>query len=198
MRHNNLRDLTAQLLIDAKCRDVVVEPQLLPVNPENFKDSTNTQPEARLDIAATGFHSVFERTFFDVRVTHPSCDTNIHKSLTQLYREQEEEKKRMYEERVIESEKGSFTPLIYMTSGGSGPLCRRFIKQISSRIAEEKNEKYEDVVFHLRVRLRFAILRSTLMALRGQRGKSMKRLETIEETSFNLIPEAYKRERDNF
>ena len=188
----------AQLLIDAKCRDVVVEPQLLPVDPKSFKDSTNTQPEARLDIAATGLHSVFERTFFDVRVTHPSCDTNIHKSLTQLYRDQEEEKKRTYEERVIQSEKGSFTPLIFTTSGGSGPLCRKFIKKISTRIAEEKNEKYEDVIFHLRVRLRFGILRSTLMALRGQRGKTMKKIENIEETSFNLIPEAFERNRDNF
>ena len=89
IRHNNLWDMIAQLLIDAKCRDVVVEPPLLPVNPERFKPSTNTLPEARLNIAATGIFSTFERTYFDVRVTHPNSDSHIHKTLPQLYREHE-------------------------------------------------------------------------------------------------------------
>ena len=97
------------------CCDVIVKSRLLSVNPESFKQSTNTQPEARLDIAATGVHSTFERTFFDIRVTHPSCDTHITKPLSQLYKEEENEKKRVYEERVIEAEKGSFTPLVFTT-----------------------------------------------------------------------------------
>ena len=55
-----------------------------------------------------------------------------------------------------------------------------------------KNDKYEDVIYHLRVRVRFAILRSTLMAVRGQRGKRLKGVERVLDTSFNLIPEAFK------
>ena len=90
LRHNNLRDLIAQMLCDSRCRDVEVEPGLLPVNPANYKASTNTQDDARLDIAATGFNSAFERTFFDVRVTHPGCETNIYKPLSQLYRDHEQ------------------------------------------------------------------------------------------------------------
>ena len=197
LRHNNLRDLLAQMLVESKCRDVVIEPPLIPVNPERFKASTNTQPEARLDIAATGVHSTFERTFFDVRVTHPNCDSNIHKPISQVYKEHENEKKRMYEERILESEKGSFTPLIFSTSGGNGPMCRILIKKLADRIAEAKNEKYEDIVYHLRVRIRFAILRSTLLSVRGQRGKSLKGVEKIDETSFNLIPEAYGQREAN-
>ena len=103
----------------------------------------------------------------------------------------------MYEERVIHSEKGSFTPLVFTTSGGAAPLCKHFIKKVASRIAVNKNEKYEDVVFHLRVRLRFAILRCILMALRGQRGKHMKGVESISDTSFNLIPDAYSHKDQN-
>ena len=86
----------AELLVEAKCRDVVVEPQLLPVDPERYKSSTNTQPEARLDVAATGLYSTFERSYFDVRVTHPGCQSNIFKTLPQIYQEQENSKKRMY------------------------------------------------------------------------------------------------------
>ena len=51
----------AQLLIDSHCHDVVTEPHLLPVDPERFQPSTNTQQEARLDIAATGLYSPFFR-----------------------------------------------------------------------------------------------------------------------------------------
>ena len=189
--HNNLRDLISQMLHDSRCRDVEVEPGLLPVNPQNFKPSTNTQDEARLDIAATGFISAFERTFFDVRVTHPNCDTNLFKPLSQLYSEHESEKKRTYEERVIEAEKGSFIPLVFSTSGGMGPLCRTFFKKLAHIIAEDNNERYEDVIHHLRVRTRYALLRSTLMALRGQRGRKLKKVDPISETSFNLIPEHY-------
>ena len=102
----------------------------------------------------------------------------------------------MYEERIIEAEKGSFTPLIFTTSGGNGPLCRVLIKKLAERIAESKNERYEDIIYHLRVRIRFSILGSTLISVRGQRGKNLKGAEKIEETSFNIIPEVY-REREN-
>ena len=126
-----------------------------------------------------------------MRVTHPNSDSHIHKTLPQLYKEHEEEKKRVYEERVIEAEKGSFIPLVFSTSGGTGPLCRSFLKKLAHQITDIKSEKYEDVIYHLRVRLRFAILRSTLMAVRGQRGKRLKGLDSLEDISFNLIPEAY-------
>ncbi len=41
---------------------------------------------------------------------------------------------------------------------------------------------------HIRVRLRFALLRSVLIALRGERGKYRRTVESIEHISFNLIP----------
>ena len=50
---------------------VHTEPALLPVNPNDFGNRTNKVEGARLDIAARGLTSAFERTFFDVRVSHP-------------------------------------------------------------------------------------------------------------------------------
>ena len=67
--------------------------------------------------------------YFDVRVTHPNCESNMHKPLAQLYNDHETEKKKMYEERIIESEKGTFTPLVFSTSGGVGPLCKTFFQK---------------------------------------------------------------------
>ena len=171
LRHNNVRDLVAQFLTDSKCRDVVVEPRLMPVHPENFKVGTNTSPEAQLDVAATGVFSSYERSFFDIRVTHPSCESNIYKPLNQLYREHEEEKKRNYEERVLQSEKGSFVPLVFSTSGGTGPLASSLLKRIARGMSESKTEKYEDVIYHLRVRLRFAILKARLWLSEDREGR---------------------------
>ena len=49
------------------------------------------------------------------KVSEERGDTHITKPLSQLYKEEENEKKRVYEERVIEAEKGSFTPLVFTT-----------------------------------------------------------------------------------
>ena len=55
IRHNDLRDLTANLLNNV-CNDVEIEPKLLPFAGENFSNKTaNTQTEARLDIRSWGF-----------------------------------------------------------------------------------------------------------------------------------------------
>ncbi len=188
MRHNAMRDNVAYFLREAKCKDVKVEPALIKVNPANFSRHTNTQEEARLDVSAVGLYAPFARTFFDVRVTHPNCDTNSYKSLDKIYKEHEKSKKDMYEERVLESEKGSFIPLIFTTSGGMGPLCTTFVQRLKYLIAEDKKEAQSHVIHHIRTRLRFAMLRSTLIALRGVRGKSRPQYRSLDDIAFSVIP----------
>ena len=59
-------------------------------------------------------------------------------------------------------------------------------------ISIKRNEKYSDVMNHIRTRLRFAMLKTVLISLRGERGKP-KRLNDdydLENVSFNLIPNA--------
>jgi len=171
MRHDAVRDCTANLLRDAGCKDVRTEPELLPVNPNKFKPRTNTTVGARLDVSARGVWSTFERSFYDVRVTHPNCLSNVGKPVAAIYIEHQNSKKIEYEERVIESEKGSFTPLIFTTSGGMGPEGSMFYKRLAELTAAKKNEQYAIVMNYIRTRLRFAILRSTLIGVRGERGR---------------------------
>ncbi len=90
---------------------------------------------------------------------------------------------------MLESEKGSFTPLIFTTSGGMGPLCSVFVKRVSRLIANERNEISSQVTNYIRTRLRFSMLKSTLIALRGIRGKSNNTYTGVHDISFNLIPE---------
>ena len=186
MRHNNLRDINAEMQREV-CRDVVVEPQLLPLTNEEVEGVQGDR--AAPDISSRGMWSTFERTFYDVRVLHPNAPSYQQTDLNQLYRTHELEKMRKYNARVMTVERGSFTPLIYTTYGGWGPQATRYHKRMAEKIATRKNEKYCDVLSHMRARIRFSLLRSTLVAVRGERGKR-RTSKPFGETSFNLIPGA--------
>ena len=67
-----------------------------------------------------------------------------------------------------------------------GKEANRHHKRIASLIAEKRNESYADVINYVRTRLRFSLLKSILMAIRGVRGKS-KEVAPISTISFNLI-----------
>ena len=143
----------------------------------------------RLDIAATGLWSRFKRTYYGVRVTHPNAPSNRAKSLKQLYARNEQEKMVKYAQRVINTEKGTFCPLVYSTFGGTAPQCTSHHKRVAQLMAHKRKEKYEDIINFIRIKIRFALLKSVLMALRGVRGvqKSSKGIP-ISTVEFGLIP----------
>ena len=89
----------------------------------------------------------------------------------------------------IESEKGTFIPLIFTTSGGTGPECTSFFKRLAEHITDKSNERYAKVISNIRTGLRFSVLRSTLIGIRGERGRySKKHNINLSEVSLNLIP----------
>jgi hypothetical protein len=110
------------------------------MSPNDFGSRTNTTEGGRLDIAARGRTSKFEQTFFDVRVSHPYAASNVTVSLKALYAWNEKEKQDKYQERVLESEKGSFEPLVFLTTGGTGPSCTKVLKRIAGMITGKKGE----------------------------------------------------------
>ena len=187
MRHNRIRDLEASILKDV-CKDVKTEPELIPIGGSSV-NSTNLAEKARLDISAVGVWSPMERTFMDVRVFHPNSQSYRGKELKKLYEQHENEKKHTYNQRIIQVERASFTPLVFSTTGGMAPECTKFHKKIAEHISNKTKEEYCHVMNHLRTRIRFTLLKSTLVALRGERGKSRKPKVNFTELSFNTIPE---------
>ena len=187
MRHNSIRDLEANMLREV-CKDVKVEPELLPIG-DSETQSSNRADKARLDVSAVGVWSSMERTFLDVRVFHPNSPSYVNTSPQQLYIRHEKEKKRDYNNRVLQVEKGSFAPLILSTTGGMGPESTKFHKRLAELIATKRGEEYSHVVSHIRTRLRFALLRCTLVAIRGERGRQRRRESPLSDVSFNLVPE---------
>ena len=187
MRHNNIRDFEATLLREV-CKDVKVEPELLPLGNTDTL-STNTAEKARLDVSAVGVWSAMERTFLDVRVMHPNSPSYLDKTPDQIYKQHEREKKRTYNDRILHVEKGSFSPLIFSTTGGMGPECAKYHKRVAELIANKRGELYSDVVNHIRTRIRFSLLKSVLIAVRGERGRGRKVNTPIADLSLNLIPQ---------
>ena len=183
IRHNELRDLCAQMLTEVS-HNVATEPTLEPLQGEQFRSSSTTTNEgARLDIAASGFWGGrFERTFFDVQVFNPNVQSNALASLPSLYRRHERQKRTKYEQRIREVEHASFCPLIWTTSGGAGPAATSFLKSLADRLSEKYDEAYSTTMGWLRCRLGFALVRSAIMCLRGARSKV-----GSPHNSFNLI-----------
>ena len=56
--------------------------------------------------------------FFDVRVFSPMAFSLSNLTLHACYTQNEQEKKRLYDQRVRDVEFGSFSPLIFSTAGG--------------------------------------------------------------------------------
>ena len=172
-RHNEVRDLMANLLTDV-CHDVCVEPRLQPLSGETFATcSTSTEDDSRLDIAASGlWGGRFERAFFDVRVFNPFAPSNRTPQMTSCYRRHEREKRRKYEQRVREVEHASFVPLVLSCTGGAGPSATVFLKRLAAMLTEKHHSNYSMVIELLRVRLSFALLRSSITCLRSSRSSA--------------------------
>jgi len=90
---------------------------------------------------------------------------------------------------VIDIEKSSFNPFVFTTTGGMAPEYNRVNKRLAETIAEKRMEPYASVITCIRTKLRFALLRSTLAAIRGFQGKqSDVNLQDLTDIDFSIIP----------
>ena len=78
-----------------------------------------------------------EKTSLDIRAMHPNSPSYMNQDIEQLYKAREREKKRTYNERVIQVEKGSFTPIVVSTFGGMGQEAEKFHKRMAKLISEK-------------------------------------------------------------
>ena len=86
-----------------------------------------------------------------------------------MYTHHEDAKKKEYNARIIQIERASFTPLVFSCSGGMSSETGKFIKQLARKISEKKQDEYSQVFAFIRRRIRFDILRSCVISLRGER-----------------------------
>ena len=169
IRHNEVRDLTAELLTEV-CKDIKVGPKLTPVTGEKFQyKSANIDEGARVDVAARGFWVRGKKAFVDVRIFNPIAKQYSNQNLKAAHRRNEKEKKREYNDRIMQIEHGSFTPLVFSCYGGMSHECESFYKRLAGMISDKRDDRYSDVMNWIKTKLNFCLLRSLLLCVRGSR-----------------------------
>ena len=84
-----------------------------------------------------------------------------------IYKQNENDKKRLYMQRVMDVEQGTFTPLVFTTTAGMGEECKRYHNSLAELVAAKKGEDYATNVLWIRSKVSFAILGSALLCLIG-------------------------------
>ena len=164
LRHNSLRDLLAELLEEI-CKDVVIEPPLLPLTGENLPPGSNLSDGARLDVSCINLWSPLSRAFIDVRIFNPQAQSNWNKSISAMYTSHQNEKKTEYGPRTREVEKATLTAAVMSTSGGMGKEMDVLVRQIATKLSVKRGERYSDTVGFVRRRIRFDLLRTCVIVV---------------------------------
>ena len=167
-RHDQIRDLFASLINDV-ANDVRIEPSLQPLTGEILNRGANRENDARLDVAARGFWQRCEMAFFDIRVFNPFAKSHLKKSLESVFRSNEASKKREYNNRIIQIEHGTFTPVVMSSFGGFGKETDRFVSKLVEKVAEKKDCERSLVANYIRTKVSFELVRSQVNCIRGSR-----------------------------
>lgn len=151
-----------------------VEPSLQPLTGEVLNGRTsNREDNSRLDVKCKGFWNPSQDAFMDVRVFNPLASSNLSANSNSLFRRQEREKRRAYDQRVREIEHACFTPLVFSVTGGIGPSADIFYRRLAQLMAGVKQIPYAKAITWIRCRLRFSLLRSAITAIRASRPRKV-------------------------
>ena len=108
------------------------------------------------------------------------------KPTADIFKEQENEKKQKYKQRVLDVEMGSFTAFVFGTNGGMGGECQIFLRQIAEKLAKKNDENHASVITWLRTRLSLKIRRSAHLSVRGSRTVFHRGNEVLEDFKLNV------------
>ena len=76
---------------------------------------------------------------FDVRVFNPNTKRYVKQDLANSYEQNEKEKKK---HRIIQIERGGFTPLVMLATGGIGREYCEVYSRLSAMISDKRNIPY--------------------------------------------------------
>jgi len=143
--------------------------ELISFFPNNNNNNKLLLSDARLDVHARGFWDRQGSAFFDMRVFHPNAESYKDLTIQQLYRKHEDEKKRLYANRVLEVEQGTFTPLLFTTIRGMAVDCKRFHSRLAELIAIKKGEEHRTTVSMIHSKVFFALEICLTLCIKGSR-----------------------------
>ena len=107
-------------------------------------------------------------------VYNPMAKTYANSSMLASHRQNENEKKRQYNERILQVEHGSFTPLVFSCMGGMAKECSMFYKRLSEEIAEKQKCDVLSMYALIKAKLNFSLIRTANLCIRGTRDPRFK------------------------
>ena len=168
LRHNHIRSITSILLKEV-CKDGRVEPQLQQITGEYLQHSTAAGNEVRLDISAREFWQAGQRAFLDVRFLNPNAKRYANIELSKAYQINEKEKKKTYNERILQVKHRSFTPLVMSATRGMRRECQKFYSPLTEMICKKRKTNYNVTVTWIRRKTAFSLMKSIGICIRGSR-----------------------------
>ena len=72
---------------------------------------------------------------------------------------------------VMEVEQGTFTPVVFTTTGGMADECVKYHSRLAELIANKKGEGYSSAISWIRTKVSFAIVHSAILCSRGSRSR---------------------------
>ena len=122
------------------------------------------------DLCVRGVWLPQAEALFDVRVIDTDAQSYLRQPPTSVLLTAEIEKKRKYLDASV-ARRAHFTPLCFSVDGLVSPEAASFLKRLAYCLSARWDRSYADVIFWIRARLAFAILRATVLCVRGSRMK---------------------------
>ena len=105
--------------------------------------------------------------FFDVRITNKNSEFQRHLTSEKIFTKHEREKKRQYNNRIMNVEHSTFTPFVFSVNGGMAKKFLKIHKFVAGKIANKSGCRYEKVLSIIKCILSLLILRASLMCVKG-------------------------------
>ena len=105
--------------------------------------------------------------FLDVRFSTQTPNDmqtwNFHK----VYEINEKEKKKTYNERILQVVHGSFTPLVMSATGGMSRECKKFYSRLAEMVCKKRKTNYNVTITWIRRKIAFSLIKSIGICIRG-------------------------------
>ena len=125
--------------------------------------------KARVDVAARSIWATEQMAFFDVRVFNPIAKRYVHMDTSKAYQLNKKEKKKNYNERILEVERGSFMTIAMSAYGVIAKEGNKFYNRLTELLTEKKNQQLLGMTSWIRRKLTFALINSICMCIRRSR-----------------------------
>ena len=160
-RHNEVRDAFGDLA-SLVWSPVVKEPVV--------NDGSAGADTLIADMCVRGVWEAQTEALFDIRVIDTDARSYCTRSPKDVLGTAEGEKKHKYLQ-ACQDRRATFTPLCVSVDGMLGSEAEFFVRRLGDFLAAKWERPYSVVMGWVRARLSFAILRATLLCVRGSRTK---------------------------